>query len=71
VPRRPRPAGWTQGDLAAAIGKRKPCISDFERGYGLSPRDAAAIIAAFERAGVTLEVSDAYVGVRLATSRSR
>ena len=63
--------GWTQGDLAAAIGKRIPCISDFERGYGLSPRDAAAIIAAFERTGVTLEVSDAYVGVRLATRRSR
>ena len=63
--------GWTQGDLAAAIGKRIPCISDFERGYGLSPRDAAAIIAAFERVGITLEVSDAYVGVRLATLRSR
>ena len=63
--------GWTQGDLAAAIGKRIPGISDFERGYGLSPRDAAAIIAAFERTGVTLEVSDAYVGVRLATRRSR
>jgi transcriptional regulator with XRE-family HTH domain len=63
--------GWTQGDLAAAIGKRIPCISDFERGYGLSPRDAAAIIVVFERAGVTLEVSDGYVGVRLATSQSR
>jgi transcriptional regulator with XRE-family HTH domain len=63
--------GWTQGDLAAAIGKRIPSISDFERGYGLSPRDAAAIIAVFGRAGVTLEVSHAYVGVRLATRRSR
>ena len=63
--------GWTQGDLAAAIGNRIPCISDFERGYGLSPRNTAAIIAAFERAGLTLEVSDAYVGVRLPTRRSR
>jgi transcriptional regulator with XRE-family HTH domain len=62
---------YERGRCAAAIGKRIPCISDFERGYGLSPRNAAAIIVALERAGITLEVSDAYVGVRLAMSRSR
>ena len=60
-------AGWEQSDLAKASGISIATVRKIEQGaIGTRPRTEAAIIAAFERAGLQLipEGSDGGAGVR-------